>query len=236
METTVENDHKRSEEEDDILNRSKKRYREEDDASEVDVATQENQKEKFSFRDTLVDHPNHPVELDSEDWVSDDDDDGMEKPEEEDPLCPRIKISKEEKNIIRKPWKRTLIIKLLRRSIGYKTLWSRIIAMRRPKAAIDLVAMDNDYFLAKFSSDDDYVFTKYGGPWLIFNHYLTVRSWTPNFDTAQDNLKNLLVWVCIPYLPIEYCDKAFLMRVGAKIGRPIKIDEATSLVSRGQFA
>ena len=61
----------------------------------MDVATQENQKEKFSFRYTLVGHSNHLVESDSEDWVSDDDDDRMEEWEEEDPLYLRIKISKE---------------------------------------------------------------------------------------------------------------------------------------------
>ena len=60
-----------------------------------------------------------------------------------------------------------------------------------------------------------------------------LRTLTPHM---QDNLKNLLVSVRIPCLPIEYYDKAFLMRVGAKIGRLIKIDEATSLVSRGHFA
>ena len=32
--------------------------------------------------------------------------------------------------------------------------------------------VDNGYFLAKFSSVEDYEYAKYGGPWLIFNHYL----------------------------------------------------------------
>ena len=103
--------------------------------------------------------------------------------------------------------------------------------MWRPKASLDLVAMDNGFFLVKFSSVDDCEFVKCGGPWLIFDHYLTVCPWRPNFDTEQDELKSLLVWVRILCLPIEDYDHAFLMKVGEKIGKPVRIDDATSLVS-----
>ena len=50
------------------------------------------------------------------------------------------------------------------------------------------------------SSKEDYEFAKYGGSWLIFNHYLIVRPWRPKFDIDQDDLRNLLVWVRIPCL------------------------------------
>ena len=81
-----------------------------------------------------------------------------------------------------------------------------------------------------------YKFAKYGGPWLIFNHYLTLRPWWPNFDTDKDDLRNMLVWVRIPCLPIEYYDHGFLMKLGAKIGKPGKIDSTSSLITRGHFA
>ena len=57
--------------------------------------------------------------------------------------------------------------------------------------------VDNGYFLARFSSVEDYEYAKYGGPWLIFNHYLC----------------SLLVWVPILCLPIEYYDLNFFMRL-----------------------
>ncbi|XP_031108615.1 uncharacterized protein LOC116013097 [Ipomoea triloba] len=46
----------------------------------------------------------------------------------------------------------------------------------------------------------------------------------------------MIVWIRFPCLPAEYYDHNFLMRVGAKVGRPINIDTATSLVSRASFA
>ena len=55
---------------------------------------------------------------------------------------------------------------------------------------------------------------KYGGLWIVFNHYLTVKPWKLKFDPSQDSLQILLVWVRIPCLPIEYFDLHFLMQLG----------------------
>ena len=74
--------------------------------------------------------------------------------------------------------------------------------------------MDNGFYLVKFNSMEDYNYAKYGGPWIVFNHYLTVKPWKPKFDPSHDSLQNLLVWVRIPCLPIEYFDHHFLMRLG----------------------
>ena len=60
------------------------------------------------------------------------------------------------------------------------------------------------------------------------------QPWQPNFDANQDILRSLLVWVRIPCLPIEYFDCNFLMRLGAKIGKPIRVADTTSTASRGQ--
>ena len=101
---------------------------------------------------------------------------------------------------------------------------------------VDLVALDDDFFLAKFSAVDDYECAILRGPWMIFNHYLTVRQWHLNFNPNQSSLQSVLVWVRIPYLLIEYFNYKFLMTVGSKIGKPVRIDDAASTVSRGYYA
>ena len=63
-------------------------------------------------------------------------------------------------------------------------------------------------------------------------HCLTMEA---ELDLEKNDLKNLLVCVRILCLSIEYCDMSFLMIVGEKISKLVKIDEATSLVSRGHF-
>ncbi|XP_073015397.1 uncharacterized protein [Primulina eburnea] len=165
--------------------------------------------------------------------ISDDDFYGEDEEEEG---CPVIKLSKEEKNRLRAPWRQTLIVKVLGRSIGYNYLLRRIKTLWKPKSLIDLVALENDYFIVRFYSMDDYEHAKYEGPWMVLDHYLIVKEWSPNFDPRSDSTEKLLVWVRFPCLPIEYYDQEFLMKIGNKIGRPIRVDQATSMVSRGKFA
>lgn len=68
---------------------------------------------------------------------------------------------------------------------------------------------------------------------MVMDHYLIVKKWKPNFDPWNDNTENILVWVRFPTLSIEYYTHE---KIGNKIGKTIKMDYATSLVSRGKFA
>lgn len=101
---------------------------------------------------------------------------------------------------------------------------------------MELVALDDKYFLVKFFSVDDYEFAKYGGLWMILEHYLIVKDWKLNFDPKTNTTEKVIVWMRFPELPVEYYNYGFLMKIGELIGEPKHIDKATSLVSRGRFA
>lgn len=165
-----------------------------------------------------------------------DSDDDTFNEEDEDKDCPTICLTKEEKRLLRAPWKMTLIIKLWGRTVGYNFLLRKLQNMWRPTATMDLVALENEYFLVRFSSKKDYEYAKLGGPWMILDHYLVVKEWYPNFDPLNDKTEKLIVWVRIPCLPIEYFNFVFLKKVGKKIGRPIRADFSTDMASRGKFA
>ena len=62
-------------------------------------------------------------------------------------LGPTIRVSKEEKRRLRSPWKSSLIIKLMRRIIGYKTLQAKLAELLRLKVVLNMVAMDNGFFM-----------------------------------------------------------------------------------------
>ena len=163
MEIYQEQTHARSEEEEDILRRSIKKARADghkEDCSPVDVEMpiKDNPIAAMSFRKKLMrGTPASRVE-EQDDWVSDDDeeDDGEGMDEE----CPDIRLTKEEKERIHWLWKRTLIIKLLGRNTGYHLLLKKIQEIWRPKASIDLVAIDNGFFLARFLSEEDYEYAR----------------------------------------------------------------------------
>lgn len=101
---------------------------------------------------------------------------------------------------------------------------------------MDLVALENNYFLVRFYSKEDYEFARDQRPWTILDHYLVVKEWAPDFDPLTGKTEKLIVWVRIPCLPIEYFDFTFLKKVGEKIGKPIRADQNTGTATRGRFA
>lgn len=81
------------------------------------------------------------------------------------------------------------------RRIGYNYLFRRIKALWKPKGPVDFVALDNDYFIVRFACIDVYDHAKYEGPWMVMDHYLMVKEWSPNFDPIADSTEKLLVWM-----------------------------------------
>ncbi|XP_019150075.1 PREDICTED: uncharacterized protein LOC109146859 [Ipomoea nil] len=79
-------------------------------------------------------------------------------------------------------------------------------------------------------------FAMYEGPWMVLDHYLIVKPWEPDFDPMNDDTEMVLVWVRIPCIPVEYYDIILFRKLGNRIGRIVRVDQATSLVSRGKFA
>lgn len=69
--------------------------------------------------------------------------------------CPTSILIEAEKNRICRPWKCCVIVKLLRRKIGYKALESRLKQMWVRKGVINIIDIGNDYFLLTFSHEDD---------------------------------------------------------------------------------
>ncbi|XP_019183349.1 PREDICTED: uncharacterized protein LOC109178208 [Ipomoea nil] len=180
------------------------------------------------------------MHVSQEEWCDessdDDDQDDISDEEDEDPLCPTIRLSRAEIEQIRAPWRKAIIVKVMGRSIGYAYLLRRLNSMWKPKGKMDLIAIDNGYFIVRFGAVEDLEHAMFEGPWMVMDHYLLVKPWVPDFDPFSDVTEKVLVWVRIPCLPAEYYNLIFLRKLGNKVGRTIRVDQATSLVSRGMFA
>lgn len=186
-----------------------------------------------SFRDSLIGEGFIlQVSKEDEGLVSDDD----EHVEGDNPDCSMIYLTKEEKTAMRRSWRKSLIIKIMGRTIVFNYLLNRLKNLWKPKAGMTMIALENDYFLVRFTTMLDYHHAMFAGPRLIMDHYLIVKEWSPNFDPWEDTEEKLLVWVWLPGIPIEYFNAEFLEKVGNKIGRLMRIDDATSEISRRRFA
>ena len=82
-----------------------------------------------------------------------------------------------------KPWRKTLIIKLLGRKIGYKALESRLYEMWVKDGIIDIIDLMHDYFMVNFSAFSDYEFALMEEHWIICDHYLIIKPWETNFPS-----------------------------------------------------
>jgi hypothetical protein len=74
------------------------------------------------------------------------------------------------------------------------------------------------------------------GPWFIYDHYLTVQEWKPNFNPISDTIKEVAVWMRISGLPIEYYDSQILSFIGNNVGKTVKVDKNTLAQERGKYA
>ncbi|MBA0772255.1 hypothetical protein Gotri_007666 [Gossypium trilobum] len=73
---------------------------------------------------------------------------------------------------------------------GYRVL-------QKPTMRLQLMGIDNVYYLAKFESDLDYNNVVSKGPWVIFSHYLILQPWLTQFSTLEAFPQYAVAWVCI---------------------------------------
>lgn len=100
---------------------------------------------------------------------------------------------------------------------------------------MQLIDLGNEFFLAKFSASEDYELVLTGGPWMVFDHYLTVRHWQEEFNPHTASIHKIAAWVRLLDLPIEFDDLEFLTTMGNMIGKTQKVDLTTSMQTRGKF-
>lgn len=188
-----------------------------------------------SFRDMVAFESMQTSTGGQEDEEEQSDDD--EPPENlvDDPRCPIILLSKEEKQRLRRPWKHALIIKMFDSKIGYMSLMKRLKKKWELTGGLILTDIGHDYFIARFSNIGDYNHVLTQGPWMLDDNYLTIRKWVPNFIPDNQPMRFLTAWVRIPHLSVEYFDKEFLRKIGGKIGKVARIDNNTAMAQRGKF-
>lgn len=104
------------------------------------------------------------------------------------------------------------------------------------KGIINIIDLSNDYYLVTFSHDQDYTIAMLNCPWFIYDHYLKVKEWNPNFHPQSDTIKSIAIWLRIAELPIEYYDSKVLYHIGNKIGKTVKVDKNTIMHERGKYA
>ncbi|CAI0458888.1 unnamed protein product, partial [Linum tenue] len=159
---------------------------------------------------------------------------------------PELRLSGKFKEKLCQPWKKTLIVRLLGRSISYSYLCSQLRWKWKPVGSLEILDLSNDTFLATFGDDQDYLRGLTGGSWIILDHYLVVHQWSPSFRTSDKPHRSVVTWVQFlspekkkvqfPELPVHYYHREVLFAIGNLVGRTVKLDYHTENLERGKFA
>ncbi|KAL4367388.1 hypothetical protein GQ457_05G014640 [Hibiscus cannabinus] len=149
---------------------------------------------------------------------------------------PPIKFSARVHDQIDHSMRNVIIVRLLGCNIGYGTLLNCLHALWKPKGEIQLIYLENNYFLVRFEDMRDYELVLTRGPWTIFGNYLTVQPWIRSFSTDEKHPSQVIVWVRLSGLPYpNYC-KALFRRIAQVVGKVVKVDYNTQARERGKFA
>ncbi|CAN1778832.1 hypothetical protein LINPERHAP1_LOCUS14527, partial [Linum perenne] len=151
------------------------------------------------------------------------------------PRCPTISFSEEEVRSFYKPWSKALVIKILEKKFSYQTVKRRLETLWAKSGSIQVSDAANSFFLVRFSDQDDYQRAAFRGPWKIYDYYIAVARWTPQFNEEKP-IEKILTWVRLPRLPIHYFNQLAVSRIGNHIGRTVRLDLATTEGARGRYA
>ncbi|KAJ1436793.1 Endonuclease/exonuclease/phosphatase superfamily [Sesbania bispinosa] len=199
-----------SDQEKDLLDRSKKKPKVTDVGTPCIEATEGNENPQAS-QGKAGDNSITGLNLESKGFLGD-------------PLCPVVRLTDEERRGIRIPWKRSIIVKLLGRRMDLRYFQARLYKLWRPKARMEIIDLDNEYFIIRFEDLDDLQHVFDNGPLMLADHYIVIQWWQPGFKPYEDELRRVSVWIRVPGLPIEFYDNRVLWRIGNVLGKTVKID------------
>ncbi|CAN1335310.1 hypothetical protein LINPERPRIM_LOCUS36697, partial [Linum perenne] len=134
-----------------------------------------------------------------------------------------------------KPWSKTLVVKVLEKSFTFPVIKRRLESLWARSGRIQVSDMANNFFLVRFSEDDDYQRALFDGPWKIADYYITVARWTPDFN-EEAPIQKIMTWVRLPKLPIQFFNRLAVERIGNHIGRTVRLDLVTSEGARARYA
>ncbi|CAI0424058.1 unnamed protein product [Linum tenue] len=178
------------------------------------------------------------ADSDSEDIAAATREDGREAEheEEDDPLCPPIPFSAAEERQYFRPWRSALVVKVLGRSTSCTSISKRLNSIWAKAGGIQVRSAKKGYFLVRFTSGIDYERALTGGPWMMGENYLMVHMWDRHFNPYEHEISSTLVWARLLEIPIHFFHPEAVMKIGRRIGKPIRVDPATRTGAQSYYA
>lgn len=67
-----------------------------------------------------------------------------------------VKISRKDKQRIKAPWAKALIVKVYGRSVSYNFIQAHLQSLWKPVGSLDCVDLGKEFYLVRFSLEEDH--------------------------------------------------------------------------------
>ncbi|XP_028552220.1 uncharacterized protein DDB_G0280205-like [Dendrobium catenatum] len=118
----------------------------------------------------------------------------------------------------------------------YLSLLNSVKKAWNPKGDVELLSLNDGFFLFKFSSPEDYQLAWSGGPWFFFGRPFILQKWTPKFKPQRDEFSSIPIWIKIVDLPLAVWNPAGISKIASFVGHPLAVDSLTARKTRLTFA
>ncbi|KAF1870704.1 hypothetical protein Lal_00026322, partial [Lupinus albus] len=110
-------------------------------------------------------------------------------------LLPTISFSESVINEYSKEWRDALIVTLDGKRLGFKLMREKLRNVWRLAGDFDMLDIENGFFMVKFSQAHDRDKVLQGGPCMVFDHYVAITAWTPEFDSTTATVSKTFIWI-----------------------------------------
>ncbi|KAI0495728.1 hypothetical protein KFK09_022031 [Dendrobium nobile] len=125
-------------------------------------------------------------------------------------------------------------------SIGPRPTYMSLLNVAKkawnPKGSLELLSLNDGFFLFKFASPEDYQLAWTGGPWFFFGRPFILQQWTPKFKPTRDEFTSIPLWIKIVDLPLAVWNPTGISKIASYVGHPLVVDALTARKTRLTFA
>lgn len=98
------------------------------------------------------------------------------------------------------------------------------------KSSVSLGLLDAKHLLIRFTHEEDFHRVWLREMWYLKGFRMRIFKWT--LDFRVDVVFNCSSWVNLHFLPVQFFAKESLLSICGNIGRPLKLNAATTVIAR----
>lgn len=88
--------------------------------------------------------------------------------------------------------------KLIGRKISHQLLENKLTELWKSIENLVLIDLGWDFYIAKFSQEENKQKTLHDGLWFVIGGFLLVQQWVPNFILQESTITNSTIWTRLP--------------------------------------